>query len=195
MRMVSIEQIIGDEKNVILRPTDSYLFSYPEFVSYFANLETITRHSLIIGAHFTYGWMPRILSLRFDTKEPEEAFAIAVAMLNEAKRGVLISEKQLRFLKHLVNNSVVGPSKLLHFINPHLYAIWDSRVCGYLSARSSHRYKVDEVADYFAYLDNCEEITRDKRFEQVHRSMNGKIGYAVTAYRALELVMYASITG
>jgi len=195
VKKVSIDQIIRDEKNVILSPTDSYLLCYPEFISYFANLETITRHSLVIGAHFSYGWMPTILTLKFGRQEPEDVFPAAVAILNEAKRGSLIGEKQLTFLKHLVNNSVVGSSKLLHFINPHVYAIWDTHVCHYVNARSSHHYKVDRPGDYFVYLDNCGAIIRDRRFGQVHASMNEKIGYDVTAYQAVELAMYASTTG
>jgi len=195
VKKVSIEQIIRDERKVILRATDSYLLSYPEFITYFANLETITRHSLVIGAHFTYGWMPTILTLKFERQEPEDALSGAVAILNEAKRGRLAGEKELEVLRDLINNSVVGASKLLHFINPHVYAIWDSNVYTYVNGKQPYHYQVNSPRNYLAYLDNCEEITRDKGFDHVHRSMNEKIGYEVTAYRALELVMYASTTG
>ncbi|MEI6435623.1 MAG: hypothetical protein WCP32_12315, partial [Bacteroidota bacterium] len=35
----------------------TYDISYPEFLEYFKNIEVISRHNLIIGINFTYGWM------------------------------------------------------------------------------------------------------------------------------------------
>jgi len=190
MRRISVEQIIRDERNVQFLPMDSFLLSYREFVTYFATREVLTTHDLIIGAHFTYGWMPTILNIH--SRKPEEDFPTAVAILNEVKRGSLIGEKELLFLKGIINNSLVGPSKLLHFINPKTYAIWDSNVCKYINGKAN---QVSNVKNYLAYLDNCGEITLNQRFEQVHASMNKKIGYDVTPYRALELVMFKTGAG
>ena len=192
MRIISVEQIIRDEWNVQFSPKDSFLLSYREFVTYFATREVLTTHDLIIGAHFTYGWMPTILHIH--SRKPEEDFPTAVAILNDVKRGSLIGENELLFLKGIINNSLVGPSKLLHFINPKSYAIWDSNVCGYINGKA-YSYQVSNVQNYLGYLDNCREITLNPRFEQVHASMNRKIGYDVTPYRALELVMFKTGAG
>ena len=51
---------------------------------------------------------------------------------------------------------------------------------------------MQSTTNYLAYLANCSEITQSDKFEQVHASMNTKIGYAVAALRAIELVMFMS---
>lgn len=183
MNKVNMEQIARDEKKAQFEPGDPYLLSYREFVAYFANLDQITRHNLIIAANFVYGWMPRILRFR------SEDFASAVAILNAVKRGSPIGERELGLLQGLIDNSMVATSKLLHFVRPDLYAIWDSRVYTYIN-RNYSQSEIQKPGNYLAFLDNCREITRDGRFKAVHASMNQKIGYEVSPLRALELVMY-----
>ena len=184
MNRVTVEQIIRDEKKVQFEPEGTYLLSYPEFVAYFANLDEITRHDLIIAANFIYGWMPRIL--RFRSQE----IASAVAIVNAVKRGSPISERELLLLRGLIDNSLVAVSKLLHFVRPDRYVIWDSNVCMYVN-RDDSQGLIQNPGNYLALLDNCHEIVADERFAPVHASMNSKIGYEVSSYRALELVMYS----
>lgn len=183
MNRVTLEQIARDEKKVQFEPGGTYLLSYPEFVAYFANLPEITPHNLIIAANFVYGWMPRIL--RFQSLD----FASAVAILNAAKGGHIVSEQEIRLLTGLVDHSMVAVSKLLHFVNPQAYVIWDSRVYEYVAGGYS-QIQIQKPRNYLAFLDNCRAIVLDDRFRSVHASMNRKIGYEVSAYRALELVMY-----
>lgn len=165
-------------------PNDSFQISYRHFVAYFAGIQTITEHHLVIGANFTYGWMPTILEFK------SGAFSAAASILNRAKANHRISARELRLLANLINNSVVGASKLLHFVNPHTYAIWDSNVYRYINGKSPQQYQVNNCDNYFAYLENLSDITRDPRFPPVHDSMNAKIGYTVSPYRATELVMF-----
>lgn len=189
---VSVQRIVEDEKRVRLNPRDSYLLSYREFVAYFAALDFITPHNLIIGAHFTYGWMPTILTMR---PHDDRHLAAAAELLSRVKRGEALDERGLGFLCAIVNNSVVGTSKLLHFVNPQLYAIWDSNVCRYIVGKQPYGYVVNHAGNYLAYLANCRAIVADPLFAPVHSSMNAKVGYPVSALRAVELVMYATATG
>jgi len=153
---------------------------------YFKGLEAITDHHFVIGMHFTYGWMPTILEL----KKPHENLSCAVDILNDVKRGKMIGIQDLILLRDTINNSLVGTSKLLHFINPDLYAIWDSRVYNYITGHTPHQYQIRNPANYVAYLADCGQLTQDPGFPPIHASMNQKIGYKVTAYRAVELVMF-----
>jgi hypothetical protein len=187
MRKFTIDQIILSETQVKkFHPDNSYLLSYREFLAYFAELKEITAHNFIIGAHFTYGWMPTILELQELTKNSYHA----VAILNKAKQGATLTEDQFASLRVTINNSFVGTSKLLHFINPNNYAIWDSRVYRYINGRLPYEYQIKNPKNYLAYLTNCREITQDAAFGPVHASMNEKIGYDVTPLRAVELVMF-----
>lgn len=122
-----IEQLVfiakGFESN-----KENYLVSYPHFLNYFKNLESINLENLIIGISFTYSWMPTILK-SIKLQNPD----VIISILNNVKNGKQIEEDELLLLKTVFNNSLVGTSKLLHFINPNQYAIWDSRVFKFLN--------------------------------------------------------------
>jgi len=153
---VSVEQIIRDEKQVRFEAGDSYLVSYPEFVAYFANLGEISRHNLIIGANFIYGWMPR--TLRFKSQD----FPSAIATLNAVKHGSAVGTRELILLQGLIDHSMVAVSKLLHFVRPDRYVIWDSNVCMYVN-RAESPGLIQKPDNYLALLDNCHEILADGR--------------------------------
>ncbi len=164
---------------------ENYLVSYPHFLNYFSNLQIINLESLIIGISFTYSWMPTILkSIKIENKEK------ILAILNEVKNGKQINEEQLATLKAVFNNSLVGTSKLLHFINPKQYAIWDSRVFRFLNNEEPHKYKLEKPKVYIEYLNFIENLKNEKTFDSFYELMKQKVGYDITEYRALELAFF-----
>lgn len=164
-------------------PEDTYHKSYIHFVNYFSGRNVITEQDLIIGANFTYGWMPTMLNFKSNNFQP------AVAALNKAKGAHRISNEDLIILKTLINNSLVGASKLLHFVNPNEYAIWDSRVCHFLTGKS---YKVENTDLFWAYLDLCRRVACGPRFDRIHAAFINRIGYEVSPMRTLEQIMFIS---
>ena len=164
---------------------ENYLLSYPYFLNYFQNLESINLENLVIGISFTYSWMPTILKA-LNLKNTEEVLFI----LNEVKKGKLIDEQQLTTLKTTFNNSLVGTSKLLHFINPKQYAIWDSRVFRFLNNVEPHKYRLEKPRAYIEYLKLIEELKKEKAFTAFFELMKQKVGYDITEYRALELAFF-----
>ena len=164
---------------------ENYLLSYPYFLNYFQNLESINLENLVIGISFTYSWMPTILKA-LNLKNTEEVLFI----LNEVKKGKLIDEQQLTTLKTTFNNSLVGTSKLLHFINPKQYAIWDSRVFRFLNDVEPHKYRLEKPRAYIEYLKLIEELKNEKVFTAFCELMKQKVGYDITEYRALELAFF-----
>ena len=164
---------------------ENYLLSYPYFLNYFQNLESINLENLVIGISFTYSWMPTILKA-LNLKNTEEVLFI----LNEVKKGKLIDEQQLTTLKTTFNNSLVGTSKLLHFINPKQYAIWDSRVFRFLNNVEPHKYRLEKPKAYIEYLKLIEELKNEKAFTAFFELMKQKVGYDITEYRALELAFF-----
>ena len=164
---------------------ENYLLSYPYFLNYFQNLESINLENLVIGISFTYSWMPTILKA-LNLKNTDEVLFI----LNEVKKGKLIDEQQLTTLKTTFNNSLVGTSKLLHFINPKQYAIWDSRVFRFLNDVEPHKYRLEKPRAYIEYLKLIEELKNEKAFTAFFELMKQKVGYDITEYRALELAFF-----
>lgn len=162
----------------------TYDKSYPEFLKYFSNIKTITEHNLVIGINFTYGWMPTIFNFRANNYDE------AIEILNNAKNGFVPTALQLEALKGLFNNSLVGTSKLLHFINPNKFAIWDSRVYYYLTGELAYNHRIGNCESYLSFLSFCESIIQRIEYEDIHNSICKKLGYTMTKLRTVEIIMY-----
>jgi hypothetical protein len=157
--------------------------SYRQFIFYFQNCKVIRKHEFIVGAYFTYGWMPTMLHL-------EEDISIAVQVANNAKNGKMITDDEMESLACAVNGSFVGASKLLHFINPDIYSIWDSRVYRYLFAEPPYQYRLESISKYREFRAFIETVEADSRCKQVVENISESIGYKISSKRAVELVMY-----
>lgn len=182
---IPLDKFFRDGNNFEIKRQSDYI-SYPEFLKYFNDLKTITRHNLTIGINFTYGWMPTIFDFRSDN------FEEALQILNEAKRGSKLTVDNLVLLKGLLNNSLVGTTKLLHFIKPDNFAIWDSRVYRYLTNQEPYDNRIGNCSTYIDYLAFCDYLTKQPEFESLQKIIESKIGYSMTAFRVAELVMYSN---
>lgn len=180
---IDFERIKKDSENFKLSASNEYVHTYNEFLKYFSSLKNIKRHNLVIGAHFVYGWMPTVLNL--DSSNEKEVLYI----LNRVKNGDRIAEKDIEMLKHSINNSIIGTSKLLHFICPNKYAIWDSRVCKYICGNVS-QYKIQQPKLYLEYLSAIDEIVKNKEFRSIQLKVEEECGYKITSIRAAELIMF-----
>jgi hypothetical protein len=183
MKNLSFENLEKDVETFILAENDSYIESYSEFINYFKNIDWIEKHHLVIASHFVYGWMPTIIQL--DTKNIDEV----LATLNGVKAGHYVTENQLEIIKQCVNNSMVGTSKLLHFINPELYAIWDSRIFRYLTGKKSS-YGIDKPKAYLKYLEGMKEIANHKDYRSLHFAIERNFKYEISPMRAIEILMF-----
>lgn len=182
---IPLDKFFRDGTNFVIKRQSDYL-SYPDFLKYFSDLKTITRHNLTIGINFTYGWMPTIFDFRSDN------FDSALDILNEVKSGTKSTTDNLVLLKGLLNNSLVGTTKLLHFINPDNFAIWDSRVYRYLTDKEPYDNRIGNCKTYLDYLVFCDYLTKQKEFNSLQKSVEKQVGYPMTAYRVAELVMYSN---
>ncbi len=189
MRIVKINEIVCDAKFVCNAPKArediSGHYVYRKFLAYFRKQPQLTLHNVIIGAYFTYGWMPTILK-KFDIVQVNNVVDILNSAKGLAEGEQFLSTQQLEVLKNCINNSLVGPSKLLHFINPDIFAIWDSRVARYFG----ERVNMASVKNYMDYHCNIRQLITNEQFTQVHNLVNQYIGYQVSRMRACEYVMY-----
>jgi hypothetical protein len=165
----------------------SYIQSYPEFVEYFKRLDSIKEHHFFIGAHFVYGWMPTIPTLH------TQKLRGVLEILNKAKKSKIhLNEQELEILKNCINRSMVGTSKLLHFINPKKYAIWDSRVLNYLNQTGNreNRWRINDPEDYLLYLDEISSISKRPGYRKIHALIEKLCGYPIEPMRAIEIIMF-----
>ena len=178
------DEVIADGKKIkFIRKSD--LTSYKEFIKYFRDLTDIKEHNLVIGINFTYGWMPTIFE--FTSNE----ISSAVSLLNSARSGNMLTSEELNVLKNLFNNSLVGSSKLLHVINPEKYAIWDSRVFSYLTKKKPYENQIGNPESYLTYLKWINSVIQLKRYHELKCDIQKNVGYDMSDYRIVELVMYS----
>ena len=180
---LKIDNILRDSKRVKFRVDDTYLKSYHDFIVFFEDKPIIKENDFVIGAHLVYGWMPTIIN--FNTENIESN----VKYLNKVKNGDLLSEFELESLKKAVNNSIVGVSKLLHFINPQNYAIWDSRIHRYVTGKKSS-YGVNNVCNFIKYQSIIRDLSKHASVNQLQSNIEILLGYKVTKIRAIEMTMF-----
>ncbi len=176
-----------EQTTEILRD-DSYIAAYPHLVDFFASKASFGPGDVVCGAHMVYGWMPTVLELYPDPNGID--LVAAATLLTTAKSAGKLDRSEIESLAALVNSSLVGASKLLHFIAPAHFAIWDSRVYSFVHEERPHNYRVNTVAKYFDYLERLKALKHSLAFKPFHASVETKLGYHVSPFRALELIMF-----
>jgi len=185
---LTIDRLLEDSKSLKIKKTDQlYINSYPHILQFFEEKIQFNESDIIQGLHMVYAWMPTTLKSIDWVHLP-----FVVSSLNALKHGTYLHEGQLEVLKRNTNNSLVGSSKLLHFISPDQYAIWDSKVIKYITGNKSS-YGVNKVDNYVNYLDKLYQLIQDDRFQIIQHEVNSKMGYEVSKLRAAEVVMFMSI--
>lgn len=163
--------------------------SYKEFVGYFRSIpkeKPLTDHNFIVGAYFSYGWMPTMLRLG-------ENVSAAIKVVNKARSlAQPINEEEFLTIASIINGSVVGASKLLHFIRPDKYAIWDSRVYRFIFQEEPYQYRLEAPQVYQEYLNALRVIAKSRSFAGTKDAVEKAVGYQVTGLRACELIMFAN---
>jgi len=190
---IGIKRLLKDVNKLKMTDEDRWNFkSYIEFLRYFRHLKVIRLNHFLIGSHFAYGWMPTMLRLFPKTKANNKSIhnpRTVLKILNKVKRNNTINTNEMDILKTSINNSLVGTSKLLHFINPKNYPIWDARVVKYLNLKN---HNVRNVEYYECFRKRCNEIGKEGKFLKFHRKVESLVKNKVTAYRAIEFVMWKS---
>jgi hypothetical protein len=134
---------------------DIYLPVYREILSHIGGLPTkLSLTSAVICVHVAYGWMPTALDpigvSRALGGNSGELLRVLDAV-RESKRPE-VQKEDLLLLKQFANNSTVGASKLLHFLNPRVYPIWDGRVAARYLWSGVSRGTFDDVERLEEYI-------------------------------------------
>jgi len=148
-------------------------------------LLNVNNSTIIALSHMVYGWMPTMLK-KTNTNIDAANFILRI-------QNSELSEDLVNSVKSITNNSVVGASKLLHFINPNSYAIFDSRV--YRSIANGLTTDANNCNKYIAYnnkLHNLIETNENNLVEQIRRILIDKnyIRNNYSNYRAIEICLY-----
>lgn len=114
------------------------------------------REDAIILLILLYSWMGQ--GYLSDLKPLYARYGQACDALRRLRAGALESPGNgvagdLAAVVGFCNNSVIGTSKLLHFLEPERFAIWDSRIAAALGASISYASVESQIDQYLTYLD------------------------------------------
>ena len=163
-----------------------YMISYPILLEAAQNLMlSMGANAVVPIAHIAYGWMPTILKkYNSDQKELRRVFeAKDVGSICEAKVCVA------GFNTSPINNSIVGLSKVLHFINPHYFPIWDSRVAIHFGIKNQ---SVNSVNKYYDYLDIISVLNKHNSTEMLQKLVFTELNFEITKTRSSELILFST---
>ena len=167
--------------------SSQYLTSYKTLLGISNELvKKYPEDAVLVISHIAYGWMPTILKKFSYEDNPDACESICKAVdVKRPEDGLCV----IKFLPDAspINNSWVGLSKVLHFINPNIFPIWDSRVArnfGIYSSSGPNRKK--HYIEYYSFVhrEKCISIV-DGFLEFLERK-----GHKVTRVRALELLLF-----
>ena len=103
-----------------------------------------------VSVDIAYSWMPTMLKHKGDYKKINQ-------FISKAKTEDL-GIFELEEFKCLVNNSIVGVSKVLALCYPDRFAIWDSRVAKALNLKST---SVSNIEVYLEYIKSIREASKE----------------------------------
>ena len=81
-------------------------------------------------------------------------------------------------------------SKVLHFINPEFFPIWDSRVAQHFGLK--YDYQINNRNHFLEYLAFVEKNRKCDAVKRVQKAFAKEAGYEVTEVRACEFILFSS---
>ena len=167
-------------------PTHHYVKSYPLLLKSTAHLCGAMGSNAVPGiAHIVYGWMPTILkNLTFDDHINDHL--IAARQINDFQSAFNLVDG---LETSPVNNSWVGLSKVLHFINPEFFPIWDSVVAKNFGVSD---YKIKQKKIYTNYMKFISENLEFKSVSTVQDLFEKRANYTISKVRACEFILFTT---
>ena len=163
--------------------SEQYLRTYPALIKSTAILaKEMGEDALPAIAHMAYGWMPTILK-KFSDSQPG-----IVGPATECRSFEEASELIKSLDDSPINNSWVGMSKVLHFINPDFFPIWDSRVAKHFDLKITQVNKKNHFLEYLTFV---EENRKSDAVKRVQEAFVKEAGYSVSDVRACEFILFS----
>lgn len=213
-----------------LSPTDKYLVSYPSMRRtsqfYCTTAQTVggafREHSIIAIACIAYNWINNQILTYWDTEGNDHADGLTILHA----KNIATPEQAIQFVQRFARSPIntpeawVGLSKVLHFINPQFFPMWDIQVAKNFKARPNE-YTIEQYENhvrnwmdhqkYICYINWCHGVldpekdnhntidvrrARNRRakirqaVKKVQNLFVKRVGYGVSRIRTLEFILF-----
>jgi len=181
--------IVNQANTVTIPVGDSYLQTYPHLLNGINSLMPLDQDRLLIAGSSIFCWMPT--QSRIDTSLLTASLAIITNLKTHPLTKAYLLQLANTF-QTIRGSSVVAASKLLHFLYPDEYPIWDSRV----RQNYGHTPRKDHQSDiYMSYTATVKSLKSDLQVQTACANLNMRInaaGYpgSLTITRLIELCLF-----
>ena len=163
-----------------------YVDSYFPILNHLkAQKGNLNSKSTMVAICLIYSWMPRIIH---NSIIPDDD---VIKLLNKAYNSTSedkLNEQEIEKVKYSINNSMVGASKMLHFINPTVYPIWDNNIAETIKSENSRGKK--EVLKYLDYQEACLELSDDDCTEYI-KNFNSERFNGLSKLRKIDMALFS----
>lgn len=206
--------------NTTRKTAATYRYTYDRYLQYFRDKpasEELSEQDLYVGFGFAYSWMATIKQLDPRTEiidsavdslnkvrsiHPAELGPSKIKTEDTPKDAILRVQSTIEPIRQFLG-SVTGSSKLLHFVNPGVFPIWDATIHGYCD-RTHLKSTSDSLHRYVMYTYNIHILINDTSFnEMIYRPLSKALKQAheavkeqyripdtMTKVRSAEFVMF-----
>jgi hypothetical protein len=170
---------------------DRYLEIYPELLNGVQSLLPLTRQNLVLVAHAVFGWMPT--QLRVNVTQLDHALNITEQVLLDPNQITVNALPVLASTFQTVRgNSVVAASKVLHFLAPDHFPVWDRLVAKTWGLQASGS---QAAANYHGFLQACREFIAHPDGKQACATLRQRLvqagySYPMSNMRIIELAFF-----
>lgn len=190
MKIQHAKSVLCDSKEYIfefITTKNQYLKSYPVLIKATEILcRDMGSDAIPAIAHLVYGWMPTILK-SYDFEGKSNALIFQALDIQDVLEAHAFIQK---FTSSPVNNSMVGLSKVLHFINPEFFPIWDRRVAKHFGIHSHSQ--IQRIENYLQYMKFVEAHAEHLVVRQVQKTFLEKTKVHISTTRACEFILFMS---
>lgn len=174
-----------DKSFRFIDPENHYIRSYPELLNASICLvKEFKEKAVPMVAYLVYGWMPKILSYSRDIYQDDKIYKSVFAETEDDALEVLDAIEYPP-----TNNAWVGMSKTLHFLNPEVFPIWDSKVAKVLGVPPTQMGKKEVYKNYVRFIF---QHIHDPFVDKVVNEFEQVTGYQITKVRAVEFVLFVA---
>lgn len=170
----------------IEKDENGYIESYPKLLRAVSVLAREPSEETACGvAYLAYGWMPTTLkSVDFGNVAGGGAGLMRLAV-DSSTAGDAANTLDAVGDASPINNSWVGLSKFLHFINPQVFPIWDSKIAKQFGYSYPVQYNRSDVyRAYLGFIHACSGSDFAYRIKNMHTA------YEISDVRAVECGLF-----
>lgn len=187
MKNISIPELIESISRINIDSSDKYVLTYPAYVSYFSGRMKFSHDDIVRGVGFVYSWMPRILVI----SNPAIQYLERASYSFRQSPSDEIARKLFKSAVDVTTGSIIAASKLLHFMFPESYPIYDSHIYRYCwNKKKAHHYQVKIEENYYIYKASLDQLSKEESTTDLTSIISNKVGYSVSKLRAIELSIF-----